>query len=367
MVKKVFMFILTEYVRLGLNFFYRKFDSVQKDASINEGSIIFAPTHQNAFMDALAIVMTQPRPSYFLTQAKVFQSKIGAAFFSYIYMLPIYRERDGLHTVKRNAKIFEKCVDVLIEGKQPLTIFPEGNHNLRRAVRPLQKGIARIAFAVLDKDPNTNLKIAPVGINYSAHKKFRSDLFVLYGEPFEVKPFYKTYQENKNQGYIELLAELDKRMRPLTIDIPRGLKYRPIAKKWVDHANGSFDLEQSFNDNKKLVSKIINEEPLPEPKRSDAHVIFKILFAPIGIFMFVSNFISFKIIRKLTTNLAADPAFESSLDLVFGIFLSWLFYGIQAIILGIFTSTNIGWIYFLSIPILNFIYFKVYKNSFVVE
>lgn len=365
--RNFFISILKGYVRLGLKFFYRKFESHQKDASVNSGSIIFAPTHQNAFMDALAIVMTQPRNSYFLTQAKVFQSKIGASFFSYIYMLPIYRERDGLHTVKRNAKIFEKCVDVLIKGEQPLTIFPEGNHNLRRAIRPLQKGIARIAFAVLDKDPNTNLKIAPVGINYSAHKKYRSDLFVLYGEPFEVKPFYKAYLENNNQGYIELLAELDKRMRPLTIDIPRGLQYRPIAKQWVENANGTFDLKQSFEDNKKLVSTIINDEEIPNAKRSDTHMIWKVLFAPLGLWMWVSNFISFKVIRKVTTNLAADPAFESSLDLVFGIFLSWVFYGIQAMVIGYLTESMWGWYYFLSIPLFNFIYFKVYKNAYVVE
>ncbi len=361
------MFFLTEYVRLGLKFFYRRFESVHADPSVNKGSIIFAPTHQNAFMDALAIVMTQPRPSYFLTQAKVFQSKLGAAFFGYIFMLPIYRERDGLHTVKRNAKIFEKCVDVLIEGKQPLTIFPEGNHNLRRAIRPLQKGIARIAFAVLDKDPNTDLKITPVGINYSAHKKFRSDLFVKYGEPFEVKPFYQSYLKNKNQGYVELLAELDKRMRPLTIDIPRGLAYRPIAKKWADNANGTFQLEESFEANQKLVQTIIDEKPLPEKKVSDTPITLKVLFAPLGLIMFISNFISFKVIRTITTNLAADPAFESSLDLVFGIFISWLFYGLQAILLGALTSFDIGLFYFLSIPILNFIYFKIYKNSYVVE
>ena len=361
------MFFLTEYVRLGLKFFYRKFDTVQLDKSVNKGSIIFAPTHQNAFMDALAIVMTQPRPSYFLTQAKVFQSKIGAAFFSYIFMLPIYRERDGLHTVKRNAKIFEKCVDVLVQGKQPLTIFPEGNHNLRRAIRPLQKGIARIAFAVLDKNPDTDLKIAPVGINYSAHKKFRSDLFVLYGKPFAVKPFYKTYLENKNQGYIELLAELDKRMRPLTIDIPRGLTYRPIAKKWVENAHGTFDLKASFENNKKLVDAIIDEKPIPEKKVSDTHVIWKIIFAPLGLYMLINNFISFKTIRTLTKNLAADPAFESSLDLVFGIFMSWGIYGVQALILGILTNATYGWLYFMSIPLLNYIYFKIYKNSFVIE
>jgi 1-acyl-sn-glycerol-3-phosphate acyltransferase len=365
--KNTFYTLLRIYVRIGLHFFFRKLQSVQQDEGVNKGSIIFAPTHQNAFMDALAIVMTQPRKSYFLTQAKVFQSKIGAAFFSYIYMLPIYRERDGLHTVKKNKEIIEKCVDILTEGKHPITIYPEGNHNLRRSVRPLQKGIARIAFSTLDKNPEVELRICPVGINYSAHKKFRSDLFVVYGEPFDVKPFYETYLDNNNQGYIALLAELDKRIRPLTIDMPRGLKYHPTSKSWIKNAWGTWDLKANFENNQKLLKAILEEEPLPKQKVSDSPKYLKILFAPLWLAMFISNFIAFKFVRTLTKKLAADPAFESSMDLVFGIFLSFIVYLIQACVLMFFTDFTIASIYFLSIPALNYLLFKIYKNSFVIE
>tara|TARA_R110002050_G_scaffold286088_1_gene436146 strand:+ start:100587 stop:101690 length:1104 start_codon:yes stop_codon:yes gene_type:complete len=367
MIKNAFIFLLTTYVRTGLHFFFRKFQSVKHSNSINKGSVIFAPTHQNAFMDALAIVMTQPRASYFLTQAQVFQNKLGDAFFSYIYMLPIYRERDGLHTVKKNKEIFEKCVDVLVDGKQPLTIFPEGNHNLRRAVRPLQKGIARIAFAVLDKNPDTDLKICPVGLNYSAHRQFRSDLLVIYGEPFDVKPFYETYLKNNNQGYIALLAELDKRIRLLTIDMPRGLKYHQVAKAWVKNAWGTWDLKANFDNNQKLLNAILAEEPLPDKKVSDTPIIFKVLFAPFWLYMFINNFIAFKTIRTLTKKLAKDPAFESSMHLVFGIFGSVLIYLLQAVVVLTFTNIAIAGAYFLSIPLFNFILFKIYKNSFVIE
>ena len=367
MVKNIFVFLLTNYVRIGMRFFFRKYDSIQANESINKGPIIFAPTHQNAFMDALAIVMTQPRTPHFLTQAGVFQTKLGNAFFSYIYMFPIYRERDGLHTVKKNKEIFDKCVDVLIDGSKPLTIFPEGNHNLRRSIRPLQKGIARIAFAVLDKNPDTDLKICPVGINYSAHRKFRSDLFVVYGEPFSVKPFYKTYLENNNQGYIAVLAEIDKRIRPLTIDMPRGLKYHQLAKKWVKNAWGTLDLKANFENNQKLVTAILNEESLPKQKLSDTPKWVKVLFAPFWLIMFINNFIAFKIVKTLTKNLASDPAFESSMDLVFGIFAGLFIFLIQSVIVLLFTNIEVAAIYFFSIPILNLILFKIYKNKFIIQ
>ena len=367
MFKDTFIFLLIQYVRTGMHFFFRKFQYHKFDDSVNSGSVIFATTHQNAFMDALAMVMTQPRTSYFLTMAKVFQSKIGNAFFTYIYMLPIYRERDGLNTVIKNKEIIEKCIDVLIEGKQPLTIFPEGNHNLRRSVRPLQKGIGRIAFGVLDKDPTVDLKICPVGMNYSAHKKFRSDLYVNYGEPIKVQDFYPIYLENNNKGYLALLEELDKRMRPLTIDMPRGLKYHPVSKKWVENAWGTWNLKTNFENNQKLLKAIVNEEPIPEKQVSDTPLFLKVLFAPFWLVMFINNFIAFKLVRMLTKKLAADPAFISSMDLVFGIFGSIIIYLLQAVI--VLTFTNIQWasLYFFSIPLLNFILFKIYKNSFVVE
>jgi 1-acyl-sn-glycerol-3-phosphate acyltransferase len=356
-------------VRIGLHFFFRKFQSKKLDNSVEKGPIIFAPTHQNAFMDALAIVMTQPRTSYFLTQAKVFQSKLGNAFFSYIYMLPIYRERDGLHTVKRNQKIINQCIDVLVDGRQPVTIFPEGNHNLRRSLRPLQKGIARIAFGVLDKDPNSNLRICPVGINYSAHRKFRSDLFVFYGEPLEVKPFYATYLENNNKGYIELLDALAERMRPLMHDMPKGLRFHPIKKAWVEHASGTFDLRFNFDQNQKLLAALEDDklDEIPPKKVSDTPKWVKIIASPFWIWMKINNFISGKMVRTLTKKLAADPAFESSMDLVFGMFLSIFVYLIQAVIIGFFTSFSVGLIYFLSIPIMNWLYLKIYRNHFVVK
>jgi 1-acyl-sn-glycerol-3-phosphate acyltransferase len=350
-----------------MHLFYRRFHSVKFDESINEGSIIIAPNHQNAFMDALAIVMTQPRVSYYLTQAKVFQSKLGNAFFTYIFMLPIYRERDGMNTIIKNKEIITKCIDIVEEGKQPLTIFPEGNHNLRRGLRPLKKGIARIAFGVLDKNPDSDLRIVPVGINYSSHKKFRSDLFVNYGEPFAVKPFYKLYLENNNQGYIALLEELEKRMHTLIIDMPRGLRYHKIAKSWVKNANGTFDSEYNFKKNQALLEAIINEQPLPEKEVSDTPKFLKILFSPFWLFMFINNFIAFKIVHVITKKLAEDPAFVSSMKLVFGIFLSVFIYLAQAGIVMAFTSFWIGLIYFLSIPLLNFILFKIYQNSFEVK
>jgi 1-acyl-sn-glycerol-3-phosphate acyltransferase len=366
MIQKAFYYTLRVYIKSSLHVFYRGLEKKVTDSSMYKGPILYAPNHQNAFMDALAIVVTQPRISYFLTQAKVFQNKLGNAFFSYIFMKPIYRERDGMHTVKRNKAIIDSCVDILIEGKHPLTIFPEGNHNLRRSMRPLQKGIARIAFSVLDKDPESNLRIVPVGINYSAHKKFRSDLYVEYGEPILVKPFYSTYLKNNQEGYAALLAAIEEKLRPVMIDIPRGLKYHAVNKQYIPNMHSTFNAAQDFKDNKQLVENILADQPLEKPHRQDTPKAIKALFAPLWLVMFVNNFIGFKMVPYITNKLAADPAFISSMNLVFGVFVLPFLYLLQGFILHLLVPEIPVLGYMLGVVLGNLLLFKVYYSKPVI-
>lgn len=367
MIQKAFYYSLRVYIRTALKLFYRGLEHKVTDPTIADGPILYAPNHQNAFMDALAIVVTQPRISYFLTQAKVFQNKLGNAFFTFIFMKPIYRERDGMHTVKRNKAIIDSCVDILLEGKHPLTIFPEGNHNLRRSMRPLQKGIARIAFSVLDKNPDSNLRIVPVGLNYSAHKKFRSDLYVEYGEPILVKPFYQTYLNNNQEGYAALLEALEAKLKPVMIDIPRGLKYHSVNKEYIPNVNSTFKPAEDFKANKQLVESILDNKEIPTPKRQDTSMALKVICAPLWLVMFINNFLGFKMVSTLTNKLAADPAFISSMNLVFGIFvLPWL-YLLQGLIIQLFIPEMPIWGYLLAMFVGNWALFNIYYSKPVIE
>ncbi len=72
--------------------------------------------------------------------------------------------------------------------------MPEGNHSRYRRLRTLKKGISRIVF--LAEETNNfklNIKIIPVGIDYSNYINFRSRLFINYGEPINVSDFYDIY------------------------------------------------------------------------------------------------------------------------------------------------------------------------------
>src|SRR5512140_3425680 len=127
------------------NVFYRKvivqgLDNIQPD-----DHLIYAPNHQNALMDALAVLFTHKGQPVFLARSDIFRKKTIASILYFLKILPIYRLRDGFSSLKGNDEIFEKTIDVL-KNKNGLIILTEGDHAGYRRLRQLKKGICRIAF-----------------------------------------------------------------------------------------------------------------------------------------------------------------------------------------------------------------------------
>lgn len=192
-------------------------------------------------------------------------------------------------------------------------------------------------------------------------------MHILYGEPILVSEFYELYKENNNQGYLKLLEAIEEKMRPLIIDIPRGLKYHAVNKKYIPNANGSNNLSADFKNNQKLVQTIVDEKEIPTPKRTDTPKLIKIIASPLWLVMFINNFLGFKLVATLTKKLAQDPAFVSSMNLVFGIFvMPWIFL-IQGMILHLLIPEVPVWAYLTGLFVGNWMLFKVYFNKPVIE
>jgi 1-acyl-sn-glycerol-3-phosphate acyltransferase len=206
--------------RQVFNLYYRKIEiTYTKPISIKK-PIILAPNHQNALMDALAVVIQLPYQSIFLTRADIFKKKIIIRILRYMKMLPIYRIRDGISSLSQNEEIFEETTSILRNKYNPLSIFPEGNHGNKRRLRPLVKGIFRIAFrAQADYGNKPGVQIVPIGIDYSHYQKFRQTLYINIGEPIEVSEFWDQYEENQALATNNLRDRLAFEMRKYMIDI----------------------------------------------------------------------------------------------------------------------------------------------------
>ena len=89
--------------------------------------------------------------------------------------MPVYRIRDGKETLSKNDEIFIRSADVLHDRKH-LCLMPEGNHGDKRRLRPLVKGLFRIAFMAQEEfKAEKGVVIIPVGLDYSHYFKIRHD------------------------------------------------------------------------------------------------------------------------------------------------------------------------------------------------
>ena len=118
-------YILHTSAKLAFKFYYRKLESHGTENIPYDNPIIFAPNHQGALMDALAVLFTLGKNVVFLARADIFTRKTKN-LLTFLKIMPAYRMRDGAANVKRNEEIFNHTIRVLT-NHVPLGIMPEGN------------------------------------------------------------------------------------------------------------------------------------------------------------------------------------------------------------------------------------------------
>lgn len=212
--------MLKLYVRLAHRIFYRRMQSKFRERIPRDRPVLLAPNHQNALMDAMGPHMTSRRELVFLARADIFKSKFMAGILRLFKMLPVYRIRDGANELAKNEEIFNESMEILGRKKSPVCIMPEGNHGDKRRLRPLVKGVFRVAFQAQESYGSTpGVVIVPVGIDYSNYSNFRGNMFIQYGKPIEVSDYYAAYRENQPRALNMIRERLAGEMRKYIIDI----------------------------------------------------------------------------------------------------------------------------------------------------
>ncbi len=264
----IFYQLLKTYVDFWHNYiFYRRVIVLGKDTVDFSVPTIFAPNHQNALMDAMAVLCTLDRQLVFLARADIFRKKFVARILYFLKMLPVYRIRDGFDAVKQNDDTFRDTLRVM-ENRNGVVILPEGNHATFRKLRQLKKGICRIAFQTAEaKDFKGEINIVPVGLDYSHYWRFRQVLTVVYGHPVHVSEYYDSYRENPNRAIAELRDRLSDEMKKVMVHIEDEENYEAINElrsivneKYSDKIR----YPKMFRD-KRLVSKL-NDLRVADPE-----------------------------------------------------------------------------------------------------
>ncbi|UKN02886.1 1-acyl-sn-glycerol-3-phosphate acyltransferase [Paracrocinitomix mangrovi] len=191
--------------RFTLKAYFRRIDIKGLD-QIKEGPYIFISNHPSAFMDPVAVATSIKPKVYFLAAGEYMGKGIKYWFMNkFLNMIPIYRPSTMPEDAHKNDAIFDKCIEHLKAGKS-IIVFPEGASFAERKINPLKTGVARIVRAAeISTDFKINIRILPIGLNYSDPHKFRSDLFINIGEPIQASDYF-TKENDKEAEEIKALT-----------------------------------------------------------------------------------------------------------------------------------------------------------------
>ena len=371
-----YSFLRNVLVRPAMYLYYRNIDVTGVELVPNSGAVIFAPNHQNALMDALAIICTKDNQPVFVARADIFKKPLLIAILNFLRILPIYRKRDGGSSSDNNQETFELILKVL-DSQHSVGIMPEGVHNKVKRLQMLQKGIFRLAMQAQERYGNSpNIKIIPVGIEYTNTKKFRSALSVRYGDVIEVSDYYDHFVENPARAYKLMQDKLAEKLKAAIIHIdsePNYVAIEQLRTLYLKRAIQKNSLsvhsaEDRFQTQKKIIS-VLQKYELDNPDEMSSlgcavaeyfniiqkhnlrdwvierqpytlagiagRGIFALLGFPFWILGMLFNYLPYKF-SALSSRKVKDPQFISTVQFVAGLVLFPLYHFILIVLMVIF-------------------------------
>lgn len=225
--------------------------------------VIFAISHRNAFMDSLALVNTKSTQVWQIARGDAFNKPMFARLFYFFHMLPVWREHDGVDTKAMNQPTFDACAD-LLSGNAMIGIYPEGNCINEMHIRPLKKGICRIAFLAEERyNFELDVHIIPVGIDYTDAERFKKWQFVNFGKPILLKSYNEAYKANPALAINQLKDEIEESMKAVSTHVEHSSMHHEIiaiaefyARNEVLSSGNKYEPLTRFNGLKSITPKL---------------------------------------------------------------------------------------------------------------
>lgn len=347
---------------LILRLYYRKIyvsglDNIQKDKAY-----LIASNHPNGFLEPITMACTFPIPLYFLVRGDLFEIPGLKNLMVATHQLPIYRFKDGFSNLRNNQKTIDAVIEMLRANKAIL-IFAEGSTESMMKLRPLQKGLGRMAQQAIEADGNLEIEVLPVGINYSDGQRHGTEVILNIGTPFSANEYFAN-QESPAKGVKAITDRTYKEMEKLIInlddqgDVPyirkawhySKLIYRGLAPRIARGTNGPFDflkdVSQRLNKGDENVKKQIDgiaEEIgyTPESgKLGFRKTLVHLLILPFALIGFLIHLVPVGIAFLLEKKVVKQKVFSSSIIASVSLALLLLFYVIISVIL----VSKLGWI-----------------------
>ena len=289
-----------------------------------KGPVIYAITHQNSLLDAYLSNGFSWRTPYYLVRADVYKHKFIDKFMRGIRTLPIYRIRDGYDNVKKNDQIFDVTKGILTKGGV-VAIFPEGSHSMTHQLRPLKKGIARIAFmADAAEDFNLNVQIVPIGINYESYFKSSSRTLVSIGKPISIADYKQSFLEDQNKAFRSMLSELSLQMKSLIVHIDSA-DYDSVYKDYQKQRVYKKSLSKQLKSDQELVLCLEDGKKF-EDTADKIPTLIQLIRSTLYMLRMVVSYIPKTIVQLMVKKMVKDKNYIGTMSYTYSMLIYPLFY-----------------------------------------
>ncbi len=238
------------WIHFSMKMYHKELVTRHAERVPSKGPVIFCPSHINGLIDALAVGVTNPRIQIFLTKGEMFVGP-KAKFLPYFNMAPLYRRNHNKNAKTLNRGVFDSCIKILQAGKV-FTIFPEGMHQNFNYLKAIKRGAAVIGFQTLERDPELELYMQPVGLYYDKPEDWGRDLLTTYSEPIRLNDYWQAYQEDKRGTVEEVMRLVRKRILNDSIHIDDIANY-----EFWDELSNLYVSEQLHQ--KQISNRLVNK------------------------------------------------------------------------------------------------------------
>ncbi len=368
--------LLKPVVTTAVHIFYKKIEIANRERLNEAVPTLIVSNHTNAFLDALVVQMFAKPQIYSIARGDMFKKPFIRKVLSALRIIPIYRKGEADEMMKMNEVTFERCVDLLGQG-QSIIMYPEGDCVTEKRLRKLKKGAARIALRTEAKNNfDLNLRMLQVGLNYSAAKNFRSNLFINIGEPVYLKEYQEQYAQDPVKAINAFTQHIESEMRTLVVDIHQHSNdrlyedvlalYKPTTKSLQDDYKINRQIADSINrlhnNNHERLKEFKHRlrdyhealDKLQIPHRlfirknveqlnfaAAAQNIFAVgLGMPLHLLSIAFNYLPYRFAYNTADTKVKQVHFHASVNFVIGMF-GWIgYYLFQLLIIALFIKSN---------------------------
>jgi len=219
--------ILRVIANIAIRIFYGKIEVSGIENIPKDGPLLIASNHPNGFLEPIIMACLFPRPLHFMVRGDVFRKKWLKPILIKTNQIPIFRFKDGFSELRKNESSLRAAHEAL-ENNAAIILFIEGGTENIKKLRSFQKGLGRMAYQFLDSH-DQELKVLPVGINFTAPFRWRSRLNLNIAAPISANEHFRD-EENPNKAINSLTDILYDRIENMVYNLKKD-KYQGLLNK----------------------------------------------------------------------------------------------------------------------------------------